>query len=474
MIWSIAWKNIWRNKSRSLVILIAIALGLMAGVFSVGLMMGMIEQRINNSIHNELAHLQVHDPTFLQNEEINLTIKNPRKVKKYLKGLPEVESISSRLKINGMANTSSGNTGVTIYGVNPEQEKKVFDLHGNVIKETGSYLDGEPGNKIVIGEKLAENLNIIRYKITGESISKLEKEDVPAEILGPLDTLKGKLFRGEDDFKEAIEEIIGEKKTKKFLAIIKSASKNYKTRSKIVLTMQDKEGNLTGGAFRIAGIYSISNTGYEARYVFVHHSDLARITNLDKNDTHEMAVLLKEKDMAPGVQEKLEEKFPDHSIRLWKNIQPDLAMTTEYVEISYYIIIVFILLALGFGIVNTMLMAVLERIKELGMLMAIGMNKLRVFMMILLETVYLTLTGAVVGMLFGYILILITANTGIDLTAYAEGFQALGYSAVIFPQINMKFFLGVTGMVVATGIVSSVYPAIKALKLNPVEATRTE
>jgi ABC-type antimicrobial peptide transport system permease subunit len=71
-------------------------------------------------------------------------------------------------------------------------------------------------------------------------------------------------------------------------------------------------------------------------------------------------------------------------------------------------------------------------------------------------------------------LILITANTGIDLTAYAEGFQALGYSAVIFPQINMKFFLGVTGMVVATGIVSSVYPAIKALKLNPVEATRTE
>ena len=474
MIWSIAWKNIWRNKSRSLVILIAIALGLMAGVFSVGWMMGMIEQRINNSIHNELAHLQIHNPKFLQNEEINLSIKDPLQVKKSLKDLPEVKSFSSRLKINGMANTPSGNTGVTIYGVHPKQEKEVFDLHEHIISETGAFLDEEPSNKIVIGEKLAENLNIIRYKLTGESLNKLEEKDVPDKILKSLDTLKGKLFRDEGDFKETLEEIIGKKKTKKFFRIIKSSSKDYKTRSKIVLTMQDKEGNLTGGAFRIAGIYSISNTAFEGRYVFIHHSDLSRITNLDENSSHEMAILLKEREMGPGVKKKLEEIFPEKSIRLWKNIQPDLAMTTEYVEISYYVIIIFILLALGFGIVNTMLMAVLERIKELGMLMAIGMNKSRIFMMILLETVYLTLTGAALGMLLGYLLIAITSNTGIDLTNYAEGFQALGYSAVIYPKINFTFFLGVTGMVIATGILSSIYPAIKALKLNPVEATRTE
>ena len=66
---------------------------------------------------------------------------------------------------------------------------------------------------------------------------------------------------------------------------------------------------------------------------------------------------------------------------------------------NYYLFIflIIILLALGFGIVNTMLMAVLERVKELGMLMAIGMNRKRVFRMIMLETVFLGLTGAMVG-----------------------------------------------------------------------------
>lgn len=119
-------------------------------------------------------------------------------------------------------------------------------------------------------------------------------------------------------------------------------------------------------------------------------------------------------------------------------------------------------------------MAVLERIKELGMLMAIGMNKIRVFGMIMLETVYLTLTGAVVGMLIGQGLIKFFGERGIDLAMYAEGFEAIGYGAVIYPEITLRFYFGVTMLVVATGILSSVYPAIKALRLNPVEATRIE
>jgi ABC-type lipoprotein release transport system permease subunit len=474
MIWSISWKNIWRNKTRSLVILIAIALGLLAGIFSVGFMMGMVEQRISNSINNEVSHIQIHNPDFLRNDEIEFTINNPDKIISTLKEYPEVHAFTVRMRLNAMANTSGNNAGVAVYGVHPEQEKKVFKINENIIPESGSYLDDKSRNQMVIGEELAERLNIVQFKITDETIRALREKDVPDMIATQLDTLMNELYRSEGDFEKKIASLLGKKQKQKYYTFIKEHSKVYNKRSKIVLTMQDAEGNLTGGAFRIAGIYSIPNSAYEAMNVFVRYEDLARITSMDTSNVHEIALFLNDREQGPQVVEKLKSEFPDKSIQLWNELQPDLALTTEYVEISYYIIIIFILLALGFGIINTMLMAVLERIKELGMLMAIGMNKKRVFFMIMLETIYLTITGAVAGMALGYLLIKITGKVGIDLSMYAEGFQAIGYSTLVYPEITFKFFIGVTALVVFTGMISSIYPAIKALKLNPVEATRTE
>jgi putative ABC transport system permease protein len=133
-----------------------------------------------------------------------------------------------------------------------------------------------------------------------------------------------------------------------------------------------------------------------------------------------------------------------------------------------------IFLALSFGIINTMLMAVLDRVREIGMLMAIGMNKIRIFLMITIETILLMLTGSAIGLLLSYLLVEMFKIYGIDMTAFASGLGKMGFSSVVYPFIEPKAYIQIVVLVVITGLLSSIIPARKALKLNPSEAIRTQ
>lgn len=243
--------------------------------------------------------------------------------------------------------------------------------------------------------------------------------------------------------------------------------------SRIILNFSDGQGNIISSAFKVKGFYKDVSSKMEELNLYVRQSDLQALLGLEPTQIHEIAVLLKEDADIEILQQELQANFPALATQSWKQISPDLAYADEIMTQMLYIIIGIIMLALSFGIINTMLMAVLERRKELGMLMCLGMSKTKVFSMIMVETFYLAVLGGPLGVLFAYYSVWQGSKSGLDLAAFSDGLASYGIESVIYPLLPSSFYWGTTAIVFIMTLIAAIYPARRALKLNPVETLRT-
>lgn len=406
MLISIAWRNIWRNKLRSLVVILAVALGLFGTLFMIALSNGMVEQKISESIHNEISHIQVHHPGFLQDNSLKYPIGDASSIASAAKQLPGVAGVTSRIKTMAMASTASNGTGIIINGIDPESEKQVTRISQFLLE--GDYFEKEARSpRILISQKLAVKLKA-------------------------------------------------------------------KMGSKIVVTIQNNQGDLVYGLFRVSGIYKTSNGMFDEPNVFVLKQDLAGLTGYDPAMATEIAILMESTDLTDAAVAQLENLAPGQSVLPWNILEPTLKMLSSMMDQMSFFLLIIILAAMAFGIVNTMLMSILERTRELGMLMSVGMNRRKVFIMIMLETIFLAIVGTVIGVAISVTTIELTSIKGLNFAAWAEGFESMGYSALVYPSLYSSLYITLTVMVVITALLASIWPARKALRLNPAEAVRHE
>lgn len=251
----------------------------------------------------------------------------------------------------------------------------------------------------------------------------------------------------------------------------KTAEKyKIKVRSKIVLTFQDLEGEMTAGAFRVVGLFDTKNGMYDEMNAFVRKEDLSKLLKLPVGSLHEIAVLLDRHDNAELVANNYQELYPNKEVLPWMDLAIGMRYMVDMMGSYTTILVGIILIALLFSIINTMLMAVLERTRELGMLMAIGMTKGKVFLMIMYETIFLSFIGGPLGLLLSWLVVGYFGSAGIDLSG--AGYEEVGMPTIIYPTLLPKDYMQVSIMVVVMSIVAAIYPARKALGLNPVEAIR--
>ncbi len=191
-----------------------------------------------------------------------------------------------------------------------------------------------------------------------------------------------------------------------------------------------------------------------------------------KNGVSEYAIIVPDNHNNDRLAIALQSSLPPErfEVSTWRDLLP---MLNAYLKLSdgfIYVWYIVIFIAMGFGIVNTTLMAVFERMREFGLLKALGMKPLGIIRAVLTEVLLILLIGMFVGNVLAYLNVLVLSGNGIDLSALAAGAEYAGMSRILIPVIYVRDTVIANLVVFILGLLVCLYPAVKAARFTPVEA----
>ena len=253
----------------------------------------------------------------------------------------------------------------------------------------------------------------------------------------------------------------------------RALAKRFETKPgrKLILMTQDNTGQIASKAFRVSGIFQAEMESTEKSYLFITRKAAQRMLKMG-SAVSEISILLPSPDQASQTAQRLGKQLDRQqlAVRSWQEALPLLQSYLELYDSFIMIWFVVVFVAMGFGILNTTLMAVFERMREFGLLKALGMRPIRIIRGILTEALIVLILGMLIGNSLGLFSCWAVSLHGIDLSALAQGVEYAGMSRVIIPQILAKDLLSANLVVLLLGLCVCLYPALKAARFTPVEA----
>ena len=239
---------------------------------------------------------------------------------------------------------------------------------------------------------------------------------------------------------------------------------------RLVILAQGADGKNRERGYRIAGLFDAEGTGLEKSFVFVGLHRLQGL--LESEDITEVSVRLKQESYRESAKKSIAKSFADLEVLDWRELEPQTAEMFRFADVTIYIWFLLMMGALTFGLVNSLIAAVMERVKELGMLRALGMQRRTVILQVVLESSIMMALGVLLGTLFG-VLIFLSVKDGIDLSAWAEGVELVGVSSLLVPKMLPGDVVQVAWMSMLLGLLASLYPAWRVVSIRPLDALRT-
>jgi len=407
-LFKIALRNLTRYKRRTLLTSSLIAIGVMFVLVFIAASGSFKYIMIGQITDSMLGHLQVHKRGYVASIDslpltLNLSAKAEKKLEKAIAGIPEIEAFSPRIKFGGMFSNFIETTNIRINGVYPEKEIATVPLFLSRIKQ---------------GEKSIKE----------------------GEILIPELLAKGMKTKVGDT---------------------------------VVVIATNKDGSVNGKQFVVGGIIE-SVTGPGGRDGYMHIKDAMEVLRMEAVEISEVAIRLKDFDKLDAVSSSLARELsgelnkqgqPIFDVRTWEKLSPFYNVARMIDVMTFFIKLMLIAIVLV-SIMNVMIMAVFERIREIGTISAIGTLPGKILSLFLLEGFSLGVVGVIVGNILALGAVFIMNLVKIS---FNFGRQA---GLILNPSININDVLWISLIVILVSVAAALHPAFKASKMEPVEALR--
>ncbi|HJN51592.1 MAG: FtsX-like permease family protein [Pseudomonadales bacterium] len=238
---------------------------------------------------------------------------------------------------------------------------------------------------------------------------------------------------------------------------------------RLVIITQGADGLNREAGFRISGIYDAEGTAIEKIFVFTGVAALQKM--VDTEVVTELSVRLVDDVFQMGMLDSLIGFFSHLEVKTWQQLEPMAAAFFVFAEGAVFIYFFIVMTALIFGLVNTLVTSVMERVHELGMLRAVGMRPGAVVLQVVLESTFIMMIGVAIGLTLGWVTFQFIPPV-LDWSAFGEGFERFGVPAKLHLRMHVSDMVLITVLSMVFGVLASLYPARRAVIISPLEALR--
>jgi ABC-type lipoprotein release transport system permease subunit len=410
---TLAWRNIWRNRRRTLITLFSIAFGTLLAVLMTGIGDSSYAEMINHAARLGGGHVIVQHRDYLELPSLEKVVRAEPALLDAIAAEPEVRAVVPRIAGAAMLATSTNNVGAAIIGVDPTREDPTtLGLVESITQ--GQMFAGPDDEGIILGKILAENLEL--------------------EI--------GK---------------------------------------KVVYTVTDKTGEIANGLARVSGILETGALEVDAGTALLPIDALREVLGYEPNEATQLAIFVDDHrvsaKLAAGLGAKLEAQLGEDAVVLpWFTAQPDLAGFVEMKVTGSLIFQMIVTILIAAGIFNTLFVSVMERMRELGILAAIGFSSRQLFGLVVWESLWLGLCGILAGVLLTAWPYHYFSTVGFDTSVMmGEGtaqVSGVSMSPILYVELYPIHALYIGLAIVFATLAAGLYPAYKAGRVSPVEAIR--
>ncbi|MCK0152864.1 ABC transporter permease [Alcanivorax sp. S6407] len=409
----LTWRNLWRHPKRTLITLSSIGIGFVLAVFFIGINDGSHNSMIRNAIKLGEGYITVQPVGYLQAPANDKYLAEGGRLREQLLALELPGQVDARIALRVLVSSPYNSVGAGLEGM------AATDQRAQMLKPflmEGDWLAADDERGVIIGEGMARKLKV--------------------KVGGKIVVMAGK--RGGD-----------------------SEAQLGRVRAIFDSSMDELDNYLV-----------ISNLALARHFLVAEGADPA------SEPLTRLAVSLNDPDSLSEWTSRIDSKLGSASIAVldWQQMMPQLVQFVVLDSAGAYVFLAVILVLIVFGIVNTVLMSVLERTREFGLLRALGLSRLHLLLMVFMEATLLSVLAVGIGWTLGGLVHLWFSHHGLDLTSMLGDSTAVAgtfMDPVVRTELSQARVLQLTLIVFLTTLTTGIYPAIKAARVTPVAALRT-